>query len=144
MQLTPRNLIAVIALAVSCTSANAHHGLAADVDLGNYVDLSGTIELVEWINPHVVVHLSTEDENGFNQTWLIQADSPNTLLRAGVNRASFATMNRVQMRVYPSVSTPCSNACYGYGYEFSAVNGNTYILHQRMYELVHELTLEPD
>lgn len=141
MQLTSRNLIAVFVLVAPCISSTAHHGIATDVELDNYVDLSGTIEQVEWINPHVVIHLSTEAENGFNQTWLIQADSPNTLLRRGINRASFEYMSIVQMRVYPSASAPCSNDCYGYGYEFTAANGNTYTLHQTMYDLVHELTL---
>lgn len=127
-------------LSLSC-SGMAHHDPDADVDLDSYLDLSGTITTVEWINPHVLIHLSTEDANGFNRIWLVQVDSPNSLLRKGLNRMSLADPSLVQIRVYPSMTNSCGIQCYGYGYELTTANGREYILHQKLNEIVHQLTL---
>lgn len=124
------------------SNSYVHHGIGDDVDLENFLDLEGAIELVEWINPHVVINLTTEDARGITQKWLIQADTPNSLLRKGINRSSLEHMTNIQIRVYPSLSAPCANECYAYGYEYRAPSGRTYTLHKAMYELVHQLTVQ--
>lgn len=144
MQKINRKLLFTIALITLLSGSEAHHGIESDVDLEDYTDLSGTIELVEWLNPHVIIHLSTEDANGFNQKWLIQADSPNSLLRRGINRASFEYMSRVRIRAYPALGSPCANECFAYGYELSPTSGPAYTLHQALHEFVNQLTLPPD
>jgi len=140
--MTRLQLLAFTAISATLSNSYAHHGIGDDVDLENFLDLEGAIELVEWINPHVVIHLITEDTNGFIQKWLIQADTPNSLLRKGLNRASIENMSNIQIRAYPSLSAPCADECYAYGYEFRGPSGSTYTLHQDMYELVHELTVQ--
>ncbi len=144
MRLKIQKLLVFAALISSASISEAHHGIIGDVDLATYVDLVGMIESVEWANAHVVVHLNVTDENGYSQLWHIQADSPNTLLRKGINRGTFEYMTAVQFRVYPAISIPCSNECLGYGYEYTASNGSTYNLHQGIFEFVHQLTAQPN
>lgn len=142
MPLTAAKMIALAVLIAALPFSEAHHETTIDVDLDNYLDLFGTVEFVEWINPHVVIHFITVDQSGFSQTWLIQADSPNALLRKGINRATFEYINTVQIRVYLSLSSPCGNECFGYGYELSAANGRNYTLHQGVHDAVHQLTVQ--
>lgn len=139
----PRTLAFSITLSILTfpAPAFAHHGIADDIDLDQPLELNGTIELAEWINPHVVLNFRTQDENGFSQLWLLQVDSPNSLLRKGINRVSLDSLGTVDILVYPSTSAPCSNTCYGYGVELRTRISATYILHNTAYELVNALQL---
>lgn len=120
----------------------AHHEISTDIDLAQFVDLQGTIERVEWINPHVVIHVSVETESGLSQLWLIQADTPNTLLRRGINRNVLETWSQISFRAYPSTSAPCASTCLSYGYGFTNQYQRTFILHKHLHEIVNELRID--
>jgi hypothetical protein len=46
------------------------------------------VSRVEWINPHAWIHLDVADEAGNVERWMIEAGSPNTLVRRGLTRDS--------------------------------------------------------
>lgn len=68
--------------------ALAHHAFAAEFDANQPITLRGTITRVEWINPHAWFHMDVEDPDGNVESWMIEAGSPNTLVRRGMNRDS--------------------------------------------------------
>ena len=43
---------------------SAHHSLASQFDEGKPLTLQGVITKVEWVNPHVWVHIDVKDTGG--------------------------------------------------------------------------------
>jgi hypothetical protein len=76
---------ALLALAMP---ASAHHAFAAEFDADQPVTLHGKITRVEWINPHAWFHMDVEGDDGTVESWMIEAGSPNTLVRRGMTRES--------------------------------------------------------
>jgi hypothetical protein len=71
-------------------TADAHHAFSTEFDASQPVTLRGTITSVEWINPHAFIHLDVKREDGKVESWMIEAGSPNTLVRRGMTRDSIA------------------------------------------------------
>jgi hypothetical protein len=67
-------------------SAAAHHSFAAEFDADAPVTLHGTITKLEWINPHSWLHVDVKNPDGTVTPWMIEAATPNTLLRRGFTR----------------------------------------------------------
>ena len=65
----------------------AHHGLAA-YDMSKAVTVKGTVTEFAFANPHSAIYLEVKGENGSTEKWLVEADSPNNLARAGWTRNS--------------------------------------------------------
>ena len=81
-------LVLAIALSIASTQVSAHHAFAAEFDANQPVTLRGTVTRVEWINPHAWIHIDVAGEDGNVESWMIEAGSPNTLVRRGMTRDS--------------------------------------------------------
>ncbi len=66
----------------------AHHAFAAEFDADSPVEFSGTVTKVEWINPHVWIHLDVKKDDGTVENWAFEAGTPNVLFRRGFTRNS--------------------------------------------------------
>jgi hypothetical protein len=75
-------------LVVAAAPALAHHAFSGEFDATKPVTLHGTITRIEWINPHAWSHIDVEGEDGTVESWMIEAGSPNTLVRRGMSRDS--------------------------------------------------------
>jgi hypothetical protein len=73
----------------------AHHAFSTEFDAKQPITLRGTISRVEWINPHAFIHLDVKREDGTIESWMIEAGSPNTLVRRGMTRDSIPTGTEV-------------------------------------------------
>jgi hypothetical protein len=69
-------------------AATAHHAFSLEFDANQPITLRGKVTRVEWINPHAWLHMDVEDSNGNVASWMIEAGSPNTLVRRGMTRDS--------------------------------------------------------
>src|SRR5579863_8797859 len=70
------------ALLMACGQLSAHHG-SSNYDMSKSVSVKGTVTQFDFINPHSAIHLEAKDDKGNVEPWLIEADSPNNLARAG-------------------------------------------------------------
>jgi hypothetical protein len=77
-----------------CGLASAHHG-SSNYDLSKSVSVKGTITQFDFMNPHSAIHLEAIDDKGHAEQWLIEADSPNNLSRAGWTKDSLKPGDQV-------------------------------------------------
>jgi hypothetical protein len=64
----------------------AHHAFSAEFDANKPLNLTGTVTRLEWVNPHVWIHISVKKPNGTTEGWAIEGGTPNTLYRRGVTK----------------------------------------------------------
>ena len=65
-------------------SALAHHSVAGQFDSAKPVTITGVVSKVDWINPHIYIHLDVTDDKGAVTTWRL-ASLPTAMLRkAGI------------------------------------------------------------
>ncbi len=83
-----RLVLAVVGVAlVSATvPARAHHSFASEFDAQKPVKFTATVTKMEWINPHAWMHVAVKKPDGTVENWMIEAGSPNSLFRRGVNK----------------------------------------------------------
>ena len=67
----------------------AHHTQAVRFDITKPVTLKGVVTQVEWINPHVWLHMDVKDASGKVVPWRVEIASPNSLKRQGATKDSF-------------------------------------------------------
>src|SRR5580692_1828196 len=79
----------VIAVLLAAAPIWAHHG-SAGFDQKKPVHLVGKVSLVEWINPHIVIHVEAGDVDGRIATWLVNTLPPNPAIRLGFSKSFFA------------------------------------------------------
>jgi hypothetical protein len=92
-------LLAVMVAAAS--PAMAHHSFAM-YEPTKTLTLKGTVKTFQWTNPHVVVWILVQpDDGGAAQEWSLETTSPGVLTRAGWTRQSLKTGDRVSVTFSP-------------------------------------------
>ena len=76
--------IAIAAALLSEAPVSAHHSLASQFDESKPLTLEGVITKVEWVNPHVYLHIEVKDKNGASEQWSLETLPPATLRRGGL------------------------------------------------------------
>jgi len=72
----------------TAVSLYAHHAFAAEFDANKPVTMKGTVTKMEWVNPHVWLHMDVKQPDGKVENWAFEAGTPNVLFRRGFNRKS--------------------------------------------------------
>ena len=95
--------VAALGLLLAVKPASAHHAFAAEFDAKKPVKLRGTVTKMEWINPHAWIHIDVkkEGDSGVDE-WMIEAGTPNTLLRRGFTKDSLKIGTEILVDGYQS------------------------------------------
>ena len=72
----------------TAVSLRAHHAFAAEFDAKRPVHFKGTVTKMEWVNPHVWLHLDVKTPDGKVENWAFEAGTPNVLFRRGFTKQS--------------------------------------------------------
>lgn len=93
-------LTTTCALMLAAALALAHHAFSAEFDAKRPVHLEGVVSRVEFINPHAWIHVDVKGQDGKVVTWMIEAGSPNVLLRRGITKTTLTPGTRVVVDGY--------------------------------------------
>src|ERR1700686_1242767 len=82
------NGLAAVAVGVLITMVSllAHHAFTAEFDTKKPVKLRGTIAKIELVNPHSWIYIDVKNEDGTMAQWMLEAGSPNVLVRRGFSK----------------------------------------------------------
>ena len=98
-----RLLIAVSGIGMLLAApAWAHHAFSAEFDANRPIKLKGTVTQWELVNPHSWIHLDVKNDDGTVVSWMIEAGSPNVLLRRGFTKTTVAPGTQVVVDGYQS------------------------------------------
>lgn len=75
-----------VALVTAATPARAHHAFASEFDAKKPVKFTATVTKMEWVNPHAWMHVAVKKPDGSVENWMIEAGSPNSLFRRGIDK----------------------------------------------------------
>ncbi len=114
---------AAVLLALAATPAVAHHAFAAEFDAKAPVLLRGKVTKVEWINPHAWIHILAVFPGKPSVPWMVEGGTPNTLLRAGIDRNSLKPGDEIIVRGYQSKDHLCTPVCKANGRDVTLVDG---------------------
>ena len=79
----PRSIVCAFVISSAyAVSAWAHHSPAM-YEATERITLVGTVEGLQWNNPHVWLYLVVEDEQGQKNNWTLEGGAPATLIRQG-------------------------------------------------------------
>jgi hypothetical protein len=118
-------MLACVAMlaALASTPASAHHAFAAEFDAKAPVLLRGKVTKVEWINPHAWIHMLAVTPGKPDQPWMVEGGTPNTLLRAGIDRNSLKPGDEIIVHGYQAKDKECEPACKANGRDITLIDG---------------------
>ena len=91
--------------------SQAHHSFAAEFDRDRTITVTGTVQRLEWTNPHARLIVDGKDETGKTQVWDFELGPPNGLMRNGWSRNSLKQGHKVTISGFRSkTSTITANA----------------------------------
>lgn len=80
--------------------ASAHHAFAAEFDSNKPVSFKATVTKVEWVNPHVWIHVEVKRPDGKAEPWAIEGGTPNVLFRRGFTKQSLVPGTEIAVDGY--------------------------------------------
>jgi uncharacterized protein DUF6152 len=87
-------------LAGTSATVSAHHAFAAEFDANRPVNHKGTVSKVEWVNPHVWIHVDVKRPDGKVESWAVEGGTPNVLFRRGFTKQSLTTGTEIVIDGY--------------------------------------------
>ena len=98
-------------------TALAHHSNAM-FDKSQARQVTATVRVFQWTNPHIWIQVLIENEDGEQEEWSIEGGGPNTLFRKGWRPNSFKPGDVVEFKLFPMHDG--SNAALFVGAKFSS------------------------
>jgi hypothetical protein len=77
-----------LGILISSLQLPAHHAFTAEFDTKKPVKLRGTIAKIEMVNPHSWIYIDVRNDDGSTSQWMLEAGSPNVLVRRGFSKAA--------------------------------------------------------
>ena len=82
--------------------AQAHHSAALFYTMGDRITLSGEVIRFNFRNPHAIVELAVENDNGEIERWTCETSSPSALRRRGWSQQSIEAGEFVTLEGVPA------------------------------------------
>jgi hypothetical protein len=82
----------------------AHHGRGKAYDMKTRLTLKGTVSMVKWQNPHVLIYIDVKDDAGKVVTWAFENSNVHTLAVQGYNRNTLKFGDQVTAIVNPAAN----------------------------------------
>jgi hypothetical protein len=92
--------IAVAGALLASGSAMAHHSFQAEFDIGKPMTVKGTVTKVEWVNPHVYLHVAVKDDKGAVANWAFETLGPGRMRAEGMSKQTFGIGKVVTLKGY--------------------------------------------
>jgi hypothetical protein len=115
---------AAIGLMLLGARASAHHAFAAEFDAAKPVKFSGTVTKMLWVNPHTWIYVDVKKSDGTVEHWMVEAGTPNTLLRRGFTKNSLLPGTEITVDGYQAKD----GALRANGRDLTLPNGQTLFL----------------
>jgi hypothetical protein len=104
MRTKPCVVVAGLGLLAALTAKPivAHHAFNAEFDAKRPVKFKGTVTKMVWVNPHAWIYVDVKKADGSVEEWMVEAGTPNTLLRRGLTRQSLPAGTEITVDGYQS------------------------------------------
>jgi hypothetical protein len=93
-------VVAAAGLLLAAAPVWAHHAFEAEFDIDKPVKLRGRVSKMEWINPHVWIHLDVKNADGTVVSWMVEGGPPNSLIRRGWTKTSLPEGTEIVVEGY--------------------------------------------
>ena len=94
--------LVTLGLVVGGTMLSAHHAFSSEFDANRHVVFTGTVTKMMWVNPHAWIVVDVKKADGTTEEWMVEAGTPNTLLRRGFTKASLQAGTVIKVDGYQS------------------------------------------
>lgn len=92
-----------VAMLFVAASPSAHHSVSGQFDVTKKLILEGTVMRVDWVNPHIYVHLKVKDESGQEVVWRLGTVPVGMARAAGITKEELLAKDQVvKMSTYPA------------------------------------------
>ena len=103
MRTTIGIVVSIVALLPTLSAPEAaHHAFSAEFDATRPVKFTGTVTKMLWVNPHAWIYLDVKKPDGTVEEWMVEAGTPNTLLRRGFTKDSLQAGTAIVVDGYQS------------------------------------------
>jgi hypothetical protein len=96
--------VILTAAAIVSPPLAAHHGRGRAYDMKTRLTLKGTVSMVKWQNPHVLIYIDVKDDASKVVTWAFENSNVHTLAVQGYNRNTLKAGDQVTAIVNPAVN----------------------------------------
>ena len=104
MRTKPCVVVAGLGLLAALTAKPvvAHHAFNSEFDAKRPVKFKGTVTKMVWVNPHAWIYIDVTKADGSVEEWMVEAGTPNTLLRRGLTKDSLLPGTEIHVDGYQS------------------------------------------
>jgi len=102
MRTTMLSAVVGLGLLLGGVTLSAHHAFSSEFDANRPVKFKGTVSKMMWVNPHAWIYVDVKNADGTVEEWMVEAGTPNTLLRRGFTKASLQPGTEIMVDGYQS------------------------------------------
>jgi len=104
MRTKPCVVVAGLGLLAALTAKPvvAHHAFNSEFDAKRPVKFKGTVTKMVWVNPHAWIYIDVKKADGSVEEWMVEAGTPNTLLRRGFTKQALQPGTEITVDGYQS------------------------------------------
>jgi hypothetical protein len=93
-------LLLLCGLGVAATQASSHHAASIHYDVTDVAEVEGRVTEIEWANPHSVITLVSDEDDGTQTEWRIEAAAAAMIMRSGMTRDTLSIGDTIQASGY--------------------------------------------